>query len=144
MKPTFKIGQSVQVNLGDEVGAKYDNKNYRVIGYIKDYLNEYVDGKITGMKTFQEGQIRGGYKYHNYYDFEPEYSTPYLDVKDTIKVWGVRLGYINRELYFFEEDIIKIDDRDIPYKYVRWTDEEKEWMSKESKHWPRDEKGRFV
>jgi hypothetical protein len=113
---------------------------------------------VTGVKVFHEGQYRSGnssrsYSYFGEYDYEP----PYVSLDNVVSVWAVRLGYKNKEIYFFEEDLkpygnthkifeqyICFDLDNIPYFYSGWNDHYRKQMSRESKDWPRDSKGRWA
>ena len=108
---------------------------------------DIVVGVITGMKRFIEGEYfppskPGMSSYDPDYDWEPGGV-----VQDKIVTcWCVRTGYLNKELYFFEEDITVVDPiykHDIPMLDAGWNDRAREQMSRESKTWDRDEKGRF-
>lgn len=114
----FKIGEIVQVKLGNEVQAEYlstgerrlvktGEHNYFIDSVIKE---EYKRGIITGAKKFQLGQYHEeSPKLIGTFDryLEEEYDPAYLEVKEIVTVWCVRLGYINKEKYFLEEDILK-------------------------------------
>lgn len=141
MKPKFKIGQKVLVNLADKIVPKYVD-NYREM--VRENIHDReVLGRITGVKIFQEGEVVSGQVF-NTYNYE-SYDPPYLNVKETITTYAVRLGYKNKEIYFLPEDInLTETDKDIPYLYSGWTEEERKWMSDQSKDWPRDSKGRFI
>jgi hypothetical protein len=163
-KRKFKIGQLVKVNLNQQAIADYDEGDRKVMrkvdweGYKKEQ-DDLVLAKITGVKTFQTGTYhagsRGGYEY----EAEPAYFTP----DKNVNVWAVRLGYRNKELYFFEADITPFDHKGIEivtFKQIKdsasndsldipwfWNggfpDNYRKQMSRESKDWPRDERGRW-
>jgi hypothetical protein len=112
------------------------------------HTNELELAVITGMKQFWEGEYTPGGGSGIWDNFEP--SEPYTSQDKQVVVWCVRLGYRNKELYFFEEDIIDATfdpshaGKDIPYFWSGgWSKAMREKMSRESKDWPRDKKGRF-
>jgi len=148
-KRKFRIGQPVMVNLNHQVLADYDSENYRRVKRSVDWhghnieTNERVLAIITGVKLFQEGYYNKGTS-RGIFNPEDEYEAPYLSVHESITTWAVRLGYRNKEIYFFEKDMETIkSSSNIPYLYTGWNDHYKEKMSKESKDWPRDAKGRW-
>lgn len=160
-KRKFRIGQPVKVNLNHRVVVDYENSGRdrrvkRAIDWgIKTETNDLVLAIVTGSKLFQEGRYhtggRRGYGL-DYYESEP----PYLSFKNNVEVWAVRLGYRNKEKYFFEEDMkitesLKMFNQwmcfpttDIPFFYSGWTDHAREQMKRESKEWARDSKGRWA
>ena len=160
-KRKFKIGQVVEVNLNYRVIANYTKGGKRVVmrktdweGYNSE-TNDLVLAKVTGVKTFQLGQHHAGSSWGYEYEAEPAY----LAVSGQVDVWAVRLGYKNKEIYFFEKDIVVTPanelvlfgemvcvkvNLDIPYFWNGgWSEELKKRMSRESKDWPRDKRGRW-
>jgi hypothetical protein len=160
-KRKFRIGQVVEVNLNDRLKADYDRGEYRRVARVRDWhghdveSNELVLAIITGVKVFREGQYCAGDSNRSIYRPDDDYDPPYLSVKENVTAWAVRLGYKNKEIYFFEEDIkskevhyffdqyICFPKEDIPYFYNSWNDRYRQQMSRESKDWPRDAKGRW-
>ena len=157
-KRKFEIGQSVLVNLNNQLKPGYDEKDYRAIRRLKDWhhgrnreTTELQLAKITGVKLFHEGHYNKGsssvFGYGGHYE---DYESPYLTVKGTVHAWAVRLGYKNKELYFLYEDIEVLvnegcpDDKNIPYFYCAWNDYYRKKMSEESKDWPRDKQGKWA
>jgi len=161
-KRKFRIGQPVRVNLNYRIKVDYDQNYYRRVKRtlewgIKTETNDLVLAIVTGVKTFQEGQYHKGsssvFGYGGSYDdYEPAYLVP----EKIVDVWAVRTGYKNKEIYFFEEDLVVTESlkmfdqwmcfptKDIPYFYSGWNDNYRKQMSRESKDWPRDSKGRWV
>jgi hypothetical protein len=119
----------------------------RVIDWekVRKETNDLVLAKITGAKSFQEGKHTRGYASGLGFESEPSYFT----FERTVVVWALRLGYRNKEKYFFEEDIKPITRRptefleDIPYLYSGWTKEYRKKLSRESKDWPRNDQGQW-
>ena len=154
-KRIYKIGQLVLVNLNREARPGYDaSDNRRVKRAIewdsyKAHTDDLVLARITGVKCFWEGKYNqgsraiAGYGSH-YEDYEQAYTTQ----DKQITVWGVRLGYKNKEIYFFPEDIQRLDfvamGQDIPYFFCGpYSKDYRKKMSRESKDWPRDKHGKF-
>ena len=157
VKPLYKIGQLVEVNLNHQVVTYYDENSYRrVVRSIdingKRHTNELWVARITGAKLFQEGKYYAGYKPESNPTFllptdSEDYSDPYLHPITNVEVWGVRLGYRNKEIHFFPADITVLAEHlhrgDIPFFWTGWNDRARKQMSDESKDWPRDKKGRW-
>ena len=153
-KRIFKIGQLVKVNLNKQVKADYEG-NHRVVKRIVEWrgykgeTDDLVLARITGVKQFWEGEYTPGYR-GSWDHYESE--EPYTSQDNQVVVWCVRLGYRNKELYYFEEDIHDAQEtviypkhgEEIPYVYSGWTDHSRKKMSRESKDWPRDKKGRWT
>ena len=155
-KRIFKIGQLVEVNLNNQAEAHYEKEGKRRVKKKIDWLgykfetSEMTLARITGVKQLWEGQYERGssgpmYGYGGHYE---DYEEPYCSQDTEVIVWCVRLGYRNKELYFFAEDIKRLDfigmGDDIPYFWNGgWSKEIRAKMSRESKDWPRDEKGRW-
>lgn len=166
-KTKFMIGQPVLVDLNQRVVAGYDGDKRRVRRQIewnkgrRDYANQPERGVITGMKQLWEGEYQAASQPgSSYFGYEHEYEQPYCSQDKEVLVWCVRLGYLNKELYFFEGDInvngeiheffkqhrcfpmSTVDS--IPKKWVGgYTKQYIEMIRRESKDWPRDEKGRW-
>jgi hypothetical protein len=161
MKRKFKIGQLVKVNVNNRVEPVYKEDRIRLVlrqteiyGYNKEPDTLQL-ARITGVKLFQEGKYQAGSTiFRGYGSSYEDYDPAYLESSNTVTVWAVRLGYRNKEIYFFEEDIIPIDifipsvpgeiKEDIPYFWAGgYSKAYREKLSRESKEWPRDEKGRW-
>jgi hypothetical protein len=164
-KTKFTIGDIVKVDLENRVVSRYidhDGKIQKVMqrfnqdSIFSTRYKEVVKAVVTGLKRFVEGEYyapeRSFYGYGSSYE---EYDTGGVIHENTIQCWAVRTGYLNKEFYFFEKDIRMIqsvdqmyfvndDSRDeIPLLYTGWNDKYRKQMSRESKDWPRDERGRF-
>lgn len=164
-KRKFRIGQPVEVNLNHQVAVDYEDggryrKVKRAIDWgIKKETNDPVLAIVTGAKLFQEGTYHAGggsSRFSNYGGHYEDYEPAYLSFDRNVEVWAVRTGYRNKEIYFFEQDLkitesLKMFDQwmcfptsDIPFFYSGWTEHFKKKVSKESKDWARDEKGRWA
>jgi hypothetical protein len=155
-KRKFRIGQPVEVNLNHRVIADYELSKYRRVKRAEDWdihteTNDLVLAVVTGSKLFQEGEYnagspgRGVMGYGGHYE---DYDPAYLSFDKTVEVWAVRIGYRNKEIYFFEADLKVIEFEEwtsnIPYFWSGWTDRYREQMSRESKDWPRDDGGKWA
>jgi len=163
-KRKFRIGQPVEVNLNHQVVVDYEDggryrKVKRAIDWgIKKETNDLVLAIVTGAKLFREGTYHaGGTSSHGFISNYDDYEPAYLSFDRNVEVWAVRLGYKNKEIYFFEEDLkpygnthkifeqyVCFDLDNIPYFYSGWNDNYRKQMSRESKDWPRDSKGRWA
>jgi len=155
-KRVFRIGQLVQVNLRDEATWGYED-NKRLVMRVrywsgltgKSSPDDVVRARITGVKVMHEGEYTAesrGYSFEAPDDYEPAYLSHTIQ----IALWGVRLGYKNKERYFFPDDIEAIGAKlcypleDIPYFYSGpYSSDYREKLSKESKTWSRTKKGRW-
>jgi hypothetical protein len=164
----FKIGDVVKVDKNKRVdafyepiekGAKREKRVMRRSNYmITDPWKDEVKGIITGMKRFLEGEYFApsnarGLSYGGHYE---DYEPGGIHHEKTVRLWCVRTGLYNKEIYFFPEDIVLIEKYQaidfshkkypIPQVDNGWSsgcEDYKKQMSRESKSWPRDEKGRF-
>jgi hypothetical protein len=170
-KLKYRIGDAVKIDLMNEVFPVYEDvkeKTYRKLVRSKDNYNfsgskekeDIRTGQITGIKTFYEGFVDKAEittMSSNYYYEDYDYDPGGIKVEKTIYLWCVRSGYLNKEHYFFEEDIkrflnppkiILTRPMFIPFKDTGWNtyngEKVKKMMSEESKFWPRDKKGRFT
>ena len=151
-KRKFRIGQPVEVNLNHRVIVDYEDGKHRRVRRAIDWgvhteTNDLVLAVVTGSKLFQEGEYHQGstgpvYGYGSDY---AEYEPAYLKFTENVEVWGVRIGYRNKEIYFFEEDLkITESQENIPFFWSGWNSHYREQMSRESKDWPRDSKGKWA
>ena len=162
-KRKFRIGQPVEVNLNHRVIVDYEDGKHRRVRRAIDWgvhteTNDLVLAVVTGSKLFQEGEYHQGstgpvYGYSSDY---AEYEPAYLKFTENVEVWGVRIGYRNKEIYFFEEDLkiteslkmfeqyICFPTSNIPFLWRRGPRLDGEQMSRESKDWPRDSKGKWA
>jgi len=96
---------------------------------------------VTGMTYKLEGVVKGGY-----YGDDP----PWFQSHGGKKVYCVRRGMMNKEIHVFPEDLKLLLSCDHGEKFpmkrtdVKWTDEDRKFLSEESKNWERDEKGRWT
>ena len=167
-KRKFRIGQPVLVNLNHRVKVDYELSKNRRVKRAEDWgihteTNDLVLAIVTGAKLFQEGEYHAGNSaptgYGSMYgDYEPAY----LSFDKNVEVWGVRTGYRNKEIYFFEGDLKVTESQvmmdqvyksdpyvcfpasNIPFFWSGWTKHYQDKMSKESKDWPRDSKGKWA
>jgi len=159
-KRRFEIGQVVEIDKWNAIRIEYipyPDKKYRQrktcvrINYGRENdphcPKDVVVGVITGMKRFVEGEyFPSSGPTHSYDSYDYDYEPGGVHVERTLICWCVRTGYLNKELYFFEEDVTEVDPiykHDIPMLDTGWPDRAREQMRRESKTWDRDEKGRF-
>jgi hypothetical protein len=161
-KRVFTIGQLVKVNLNNQIEVHYDTKQYRRVKRKIEWTgrqfeqNELVLAKITGVRTFQEGKYTAAYTSSGYME-PPENEEAYVSFDRSITTWALRLGYKNKELYYFVEDLEEVEfvsfkeildsnknKIDIPYFWTGgWSKEMRAKISRESEDWPRDKRGRW-
>lgn len=133
-KYKFKIGDCVEV-YASMVPVYRDGK--RLISRVPIY--EPKKGIICGMKRRVEGKIVGS----NHYGLLDDYDPPYLNPEKVILLYQVKQGMLNVPMEVLEEDIKFIPAFQIPMLFSEWNKRERERLSEYSKHFPRDEKGRF-
>ena len=96
-------------------------------------------GQIVGATYRQEGVV-----IKNRYDEQGGG----LAITKTALVWLITDGYLNKPYEVFERDIsfsVSSSSLVLPWKRSNhyWTKATRAYLSKESKDWPRDKKGRF-
>lgn len=128
--PTFKIGQQVLVDKYKRVVVDYDSDDNRFLvrwgdaGELRSGLKKSAVGVVVGAKNMQEGKLRGGGYVSSTFLIDPDYERGVLHVKRVTTVWLVRLGYLNRPLRFFPEDMLPVNEKesgvsDVPWLYQR-------------------------
>ncbi len=160
-KRRFTIGDIIEVDKENRVEAFYmpltegASKEKRVLRRHNHdrqddphVYKEVVIGVITGLKRFVEGEYYApSTSSPSYYNPDYDYEPGGVVHEKTVTCWAVRFGYLNKECYFFEEDLQEVDPihkHDIPMLYVGWTDKARADMSRWSKDFKRDEKGRWA
>ena len=95
------------------------------------------------------GGRKWGYKCRfcgNYW--EENVDPSYLAITDTIVCWAIKTGKFNKPVYALDEDVEDVvGPMHLPVLYSRkckWSEKDKLELSKESKNWPRDSKGRWI
>lgn len=146
----FKVGDVVCVQ--HIVEPFYDPANRRRI--MRQLLEEPVFGRVVGLTRIQLGEYKEGGEYApSIVSPEPDYEPPYLDIKKQETVWLVRFGMLNRPVKVLDEDIqgpldpMQHRDFVMPLMYQKrhnWPQEFRDDLSRQSKDWPRDERGRWV
>ena len=105
-----------------------------------------VSGKVTGLKRFQLGTIESDSSYDEY----GANGTNYLNVKEVITVWEVRIGLFNNPVYVLDEDLLPAvypHNYRLPVQYQNknsWTDEQRKELRECMSGVPRDSKGRWI
>lgn len=157
-KRRFTIGDIVEVDKEKRLVPRYipvaegASREKRVIQrYNQDSVhgNAYKEIRlavITGMKRFIEGEYYPSNTFYDGYNGGMEVEPGGVIQENIVTCWAVRTGYLNRELYFFEEDLKEVDPiyrHDIPFLDTGWNDKARKDMSRWSKDFNRDERGRF-
>jgi hypothetical protein len=146
----FEIGESVNILCTiDFHYIEVFNDNRKEIKRTFEIKPHYppLKGKITGatykfLGTYDPGSK--GYDYDGNYDNE----SPYLYVDSSVFVYTVKLGLMNLNLYVLPEHIINCTEKfKFPIKHTNitpLTTEQRKDLSKWSKDYPRDVKGRWA
>jgi hypothetical protein len=106
-------------------------------------LKKFQLGQVVGLVTRYNGRIEYP---TNYWDESGAYFVP----TDTHVFWQVKFGLMNKPVFVRTNDmrLATIDEvEELPKLYMRqyqWDDRTRKAISEDSKHWPRDTKGRWV
>jgi hypothetical protein len=139
----FKIGDWVLFKRYAEFNHDETGKN-RVLG-IAEIIGDPWRGIVSGAVHRFTGQLKSEYQ-----DAEdPAYGhfTKYLEVKNTLLLWEVKMGLTNKPYLCFSEDMtllwrvheIPTPDYKFPFKYCYFDEKQKKEMSDIMKRVPRDE-----
>jgi hypothetical protein len=160
-KPRFRIGDWVRVKaIADfyytELAMK---KSVRKVE--SRPLRDPIIGQIVGARIKFLGEFKGGgYRQAGMWDEDVDYDPPYLSVSNSVTVWLVRKGYLNKAVEVLDGDIELVEeihsncirltiqdrlDRKLPWRKTKqiWDEKAKEELRKIMKDHPRDEKGRW-
>ena len=136
----YDIGDYVIVNSKMLRKGRYTNTTRERYWYLAQYSKPKL-GRVVGLCRKFEGLI----KYGVYAD-EPAY----LRVTGSKLFWLVRFGWLNKPVLCSDECLTlakpnEIEDFPTIYQeQIKWSDEDKKYLSELSKNWPRDEKGRWT
>ena len=83
--------------------------------------------------------------------YEGDYNPAYVEPNGTVFVWLVAKSMTNTPVEVLDSDVKQASGHTWPPSCpwrksspVEWTQKDKQWMSNESKSWPRDTRGRFL
>jgi len=98
--------------------------------------------QVVGITTKYDGKIYWGY---GDYSEDPNY----LQITKSHQFWLVRFGLSNKAVCIAENDMRFATDEEIhplPYSYPPPTirERDRQNLSEDSRHWPRDSKGRWI
>jgi hypothetical protein len=141
MKTKFKIGNWVLCRASVKKEHKYYDLTPTTVVWEK---KEFSDGSIIG-------QICGASYRYNGYIYESGYGEDYekyFSPKGSVFVYDLKLGLTNKPFYALEEDLelltFKCGDLVLPFRYVHYTQADREYLSEISKDYERDKRGRFI
>ncbi len=140
----FSIGTCVGASSTIAVAYDIDGQKriYKALGP--------VNGMIIGLKRFMLGKYEpSGYVGGNGYN-EPSPEEAYLSVSETIVLWVIKTGLLNKPVYALDEDVV---ESCIPVNYqlpvlfqngYEWNTEDRQMMREYMANAPRDKKGRWI
>jgi len=134
MNKKYTIGDYVivsKIRVRDRQGNKV---NWKILPLVENRL-----GQVVGLCTRYDGHI--GSVYFNYED------PPYFVPKKTHIFWLVRFGLMNKAVEVHEGDmkLAPLEEiKELPTRFPKLTEKDKQYLSEDSKNWPRDKKGRWV
>lgn len=146
----FKFNYKKVLPIGTFVSAEreilfgYSENDERFAYYSpKKIFGQIIGGRYKQLGIFHKG---GGSSYD--YFGEEDYEPNFLEVTSTIFLYEVRMGFINKIFLVHPNDIetnflLPLNPK-IPFKYVYMSEENRKSISKMSKDFPRDAKGRFT
>jgi hypothetical protein len=148
MDTMYQIGDWVEVK--SRVEFYYDKDRMRKTREAP--YDEPWKGQVVGVATRMLGQYyppETSYSpsYDSMTDYG-EYEPAYLTWEKTVRVWLVRRGMINLPVEVSSQGLeITTPEEQLPWMWtnpLRCTKEYRSMLSRESRDWPRDEKGRWI
>ena len=137
------MGQYVEVKAYMKPAKKFNARDYE-----KKVLKEPRIGMVVGYRTVYGGKIMPGTSASAY--FESEYSPAWFKTEKTIQVILVCFWPRYKPVLVLQEDIMvpwvprgAVVTKILHPTVHKWSDKDKEYLSKEMKTFPRDEKGRW-
>ena len=99
-------------------------------------------GQVVGLCARYDGHVQGG----NFYNYD---DPPYFVPEKTHLFWLVKFGLMNKPVEVSEDNmrLASIDEvENLPTRYPKSTmsEKDKQFLSEDSKTWPRDKKGKWV
>jgi hypothetical protein len=123
----------------------------------KTMMRDKQESKVTWRKALEYvstklrlGQVVGlTTKYDGVVEYEPDLPCHYFVPSKSHHLWLVRFGLTNKPVYVAEGDMrFAVGDEitELPYSYPsqEMSERDKQYLREDSKHWPRDAKGRWV
>ena len=119
--------------------------NREHINWVPLKLDTPQQGQVVGLATRYDGKIISPVT-HGYYD---DYESNYFVPTKTHVFWHVKFGLLNKPVLVQAEDMRFAtvgEVEDLPKLCVRgyWNDKMRQAISKDSKNWARDSKGRWT
>ncbi len=138
----FGIGTNVEAS--STIAIAYDENGQRRIYKALGPVN----GMVIGLKRFMLGKYNpSGYCGGNGY-CEPAPEEAYLDVSETIVVWVIKAGLLNKPVYALDEDIQGAwGPQQLPIMHQNqpdWDARDRQNQREEVANAPRDKNGRWI
>ena len=102
-------------------------------------------GRVVGLCRRFEGDYKSSSQ--GYYG---DWEAPYLSITNSKLFWLVKFGWLNKPILCSDEclTLAKLCEiKDFPKLFVQqhnWAEEDRKYLSEDSKNWPRDKKGRWT
>jgi len=141
--PKYDIGDFVSVTA--QMLRRINNNN---VSFILDKFPEPRQGRVIGVAIRYSGKRKNTYAHYVWGEVYKS-GEGYLEVSEKHCFYKVIFGYTNNFVLVDEKDMSLVEAgkiKDLPYKWTnpyKWTEGDREDMSKYSKAFPRDSKGRF-
>jgi len=143
----FNFGEIVIVRakMIKQVTTRGENY-YRAL--VKKELPSGTIGKISGLKYFYVGEIRDD---DNFEGYEYNSGIRHLMVESSALLYEIKVGWLNKPIYARESDLEAFSNQSV-YKFPMlhfynpyiMSEKDRKLLSKWSKDFPRDSKGRFI
>jgi len=144
LNPKFKFGEVVWAKEKVEFTYTHGDQGEILRVANKKRLNQ--TGVVVGGKFKKTGRVIRGSSYFN----SEEYDPGYLDNVQTVFVYEVKLGFLNRIIEVLEEDLsptLSDVNKSIPLFFSQqppWDERSRQSLREEMKYAPRDSKGRWL
>lgn len=132
----------MKYSIGDYVMVSREmvRRDSHGIKWVPQKLNPPRLGQVAGLAVRHDGKMEYSLNYEE---------GAYFVSEGTHTFWQVKFGLMNKPICVQNDDIrlATVDEvEDLPKLCVRncWTDSMKQSMSKDSKNWGRDSKGRWT
>lgn len=159
-KPRFVIGDWVRVKAVADFYYTDLALRKSVRKVESRLLKEPFIGQIVGARRKFLGEFKGGgYRGADMWGEDADYEPPYLSVTDSVWVWLVRKGYLNKAIEALDEDVRLYEgvhdtcirplgkrDKTLPWRKASesWDAKAREELRKIMKDVKRDSKGRWM
>ncbi len=138
----FNIGTNVQADSAMTVAydAEGHKKIYKALGP--------VCGMIVGLKRFMLGNYEGSGYIGGSGCSEPELEEAYLNVTESVVVWVIKEGMLNKPVYALDEDVVGAwGPKELPLLHQNqpeWDARDRQIQREAVANAPRNSRGRWI